>query len=77
MMIFPSEYIDIGIHPFRPGADTHRHPFIIFPLKTIQPFEINSLLNQAVSRSEFEFVLTNPASYVEYKMRFPALKKKR
>jgi two-component system sensor histidine kinase TtrS len=36
------------------------------------PFEINSLLNQAVSRSEFEFVLTNPASYVEHKMRYGA-----
>jgi ribonucleotide monophosphatase NagD (HAD superfamily) len=40
------------------------HTFILVP------FEINSLLNQAVSRSEFDFVFTNPASYVEHKMRY-------
>ena len=42
------------------------HTFVLVP------FEINSLLNQAVSRSEFDFVLTNPASYVEHKMRYGA-----
>lgn len=34
------------------------------------PFEINSALNQAASREEFDFVLTNPASYVELEMRY-------
>lgn len=34
------------------------------------PFEINSLLNQAVSRDEFHFVLTNPASHVEQNIRY-------
>ena len=34
------------------------------------PFEINSTLNQAVSRNEFDFVLTNPAAYVELEMRY-------
>lgn len=34
------------------------------------PFEINSTLNQAVSRGEFDFVLTNPAAYVELEMRY-------
>ena len=42
------------------------HTFVLVP------FEINSLLNQAVSRSEFDFVFTNPASYVEHKMRYGA-----
>lgn len=36
------------------------------------PFENNSSLNQAVSRSEFDFVLTNPASYVEQEIRYGA-----
>ena len=34
------------------------------------PFENNSALNQAVSRAEFHFVLTNPASHVEQKIRY-------
>lgn len=33
-------------------------------------FEINSSLNQAVSRDEFDFVLTNPAGYVEMNIRY-------
>lgn len=36
------------------------------------PHEINSSLNQAVSRGEFEFVLTNPASYIEMEKRYGA-----
>lgn len=36
------------------------------------PFENNSALNQAVSRAEFDFVLTNPASYVEQEIRYGA-----
>ena len=39
---------------------------------TLIPFEINSSLNQAVSRNEFEFVLTNPASYIEMEKRYGA-----
>lgn len=34
------------------------------------PYENNSALNQAVGRQEFQFVLTNPASYVELQMRY-------
>ena len=36
------------------------------------PHEINSTLNQAVSRNEYHFVLTNPASYVEMEKRYAA-----
>jgi len=36
------------------------------------PFEINSTLNQAASRNEFHFILTNPASYVELEKRYGA-----
>lgn len=39
---------------------------------TLIPFDINSSLNQAVSRDEFEFVLTNPASYIEIEKRYGA-----
>jgi len=39
---------------------------------TLVPYEINSALNQAVSRNEFEFVLTNPASYIEMEKRYGA-----
>ena len=34
------------------------------------PHEINATLNQAVSREEFDFLLTNPASYVELNIRY-------
>jgi len=34
------------------------------------PFESNNALNQAVSRNEFHFVLTNPASAVEHTLRY-------
>jgi len=34
------------------------------------PFENNSALNQAVSRGDFHFVLTNPASAVEHTIRY-------
>ena len=40
------------------------HTFILIP------FEINSVLNQAVSRGEFDFVLTNSASHVEQNIRY-------
>ena len=36
------------------------------------PFENNSALNQAVSRGEFHFSLTNPAAAVEHKIRYGA-----
>jgi len=36
----------------------------------LQPYEINSKLNQAVSRQEFSFILTNPAAHVEQKIRY-------
>ena len=34
------------------------------------PFDINSELNQAVSRGEFDFVLTQPAGHVEHRLRY-------
>ncbi len=37
---------------------------------TLAPYEINSTLNQAASRNEFEFILTNPAAYVELRHRY-------
>jgi len=36
------------------------------------PFEINSSLNQAVSRGEYHFTLTNPAASVEHIIRYGA-----
>jgi signal transduction histidine kinase/CheY-like chemotaxis protein len=42
------------------------HRFIIIP------FENNSALNQAVSRDEFHFCITNPASAVEHTVRYGA-----
>lgn len=36
----------------------------------IVPFEINSALNQAASRHEFDFFLTNPSSFIELKIRY-------
>lgn len=36
----------------------------------IVPFEINSTLNQAVSRGEFDFVFTDSAAYVELNKRY-------
>jgi PAS domain S-box-containing protein len=74
-----SDEIKIGVRAYR-GADSAlkrwqstadylnnnipEHTFVLIP------FEINSLLNQAVSRSEFDFVLTNPASHVEQNIRY-------
>jgi signal transduction histidine kinase len=61
--------IEIGLQKWQPTADylsekIPQHTFVLVP------FEINSLLNQAVSRGEFDFVLTNPASHVEQKIRY-------
>jgi signal transduction histidine kinase len=60
---------EIGLPKWQPTADylsanIPGHNFVLVP------FEINSLLNQAVSRGEFDFVLTNPASHVEHKIRY-------
>jgi len=60
---------ELAIKRWQPTADylsktIPDHTFILVP------FEINGLLNQAVSRSEFDFVFTNSASYVEQKMRY-------
>ena len=62
---------ELAIKRWQPTADylskaIPDHTFVLVP------FEINSLLNQAVSRSEFDFVFTNPASYVEHKTRYGA-----
>lgn len=37
------------------------------------PYDINSELNQAVSRGEFDFVLTQPAGHVEHRLRYGAI----
>ena len=60
---------ELAIKRWQPTADylsetIPGHTFVLVP------FEINSLLNQAVSRSEFDFVFTNSASYVEHKIRY-------
>ena len=60
---------ELAIKRWQPTADylsetIPEHTFVLVP------FEINSLLNQAVSRGEFDFVFTNPASYVEHTMRY-------
>jgi len=60
---------ELAIKRWQPTADylsetIPEHTFVLVP------FEINSLLNQAVSRSEFDFVFTNPASHIEQKMRY-------
>ena len=60
---------EIAFKKWQPTADylnkhIPEHTFVLVP------FEINSVLNQAVSRSEFDFVLTNPASHVEQNIRY-------
>jgi two-component system sensor histidine kinase/response regulator len=60
---------EIGLERWQPTADylsqaIPGHHFVMVP------FEINSQLNQAVSRGEFEFVLTNPAAHVEQRLRY-------
>ena len=60
---------EVDLKKWQPTADylgekIPQHTFVLIP------FEINSELNQAVSRGEFDFVLTNPASYVEQKIRY-------
>ncbi|MBL1276136.1 MAG: PhnD/SsuA/transferrin family substrate-binding protein [Ectothiorhodospiraceae bacterium] len=62
---------DIALKKWQPTADYlnkvipgHHFSFI--------PFEINSQLNQAVSRGDFDFVLTNPAAHVEHNLRYGA-----
>jgi ABC-type phosphate/phosphonate transport system substrate-binding protein len=61
--------VEVAIKRWQPTADylsqeISGHTFVLVP------FEINSLLNQAVSRGEFQFVLTNPASHVEQNIRY-------
>lgn len=60
---------EAGLKRWQPTADylsqvIPEHHFVMVP------FRINSALNQAVSRGEFDFVLTNPAAYVEQKLRY-------
>jgi len=60
---------ELAIKRWQPTADYLSETIADHTFKLV-PFEINSLLNQAVSRSEFDFVFTNPASHVEQKMRY-------
>ena len=60
---------EIGLKKWQPTADylsqaIPQHHFVMVP------FEINSELNQAVSRGEFDFVLTNPAAHVEHHLQY-------
>lgn len=60
---------EMALKRWQPTADylnekIPEHHFVLIP------FEINSVLNQAVSRNEFDFVLTNPASHVEHNIRY-------
>ncbi len=60
---------DLALKQWQPTADylnqkIPEHHFVLIPVV------INSVLNQAVSRSDFDFVLTNPASHVEQHIRY-------
>lgn len=46
------------------GQSIPEHKFILIP------YVLNAGLKQAVSRDEFDFILTNPAAYVEQKKRY-------
>lgn len=61
--------VEKGLTKWQPTADylnqaIPEHHFVMVP------FEINSQLNQAASRGEFDFVLTNPAAHVEQRLRY-------
>jgi len=62
---------DSALKRWQPTADylnqkIPEHTFVLIP------YEINSLLNQAASRKEFDFVLTNPAAHIEQNLRYGA-----
>ena len=59
----------ISVSQWQPTADylSRQLPGYQF---VIVPFEINSTLNQAVSRGEFDFVFTDSADYVELNKRY-------
>lgn len=58
-----------GLNQWRPTADylSRSLPGYRF---VVVPFEIDSALNQAVSRGEFDFVFTDSAAYVELEKRY-------
>ena len=73
--------IHIGIRANRGAAKAIKRwqPTIDYLSKAINgyhfkiiPYELNSALNQAASRNEFQFFLTNPASYIELEHRYAA-----
>ena len=59
---------EVSLKRWQPTADylSEKIPGYTF---TLIPYEINSLLNQAASRKEFHFVLTNPAAHIEQNLR--------
>jgi two-component system sensor histidine kinase/response regulator len=59
----------ISVNQWQPTADylSHHIPGYQF---IIVPYEINSTLNQAVSRGKFDFVFTDSAAYVELNKRY-------
>lgn len=59
----------ISVNQWQPTANylSHHLPGYHF---VVVPFEINSTLNQAVSRGEFDFVFTDSAAYVELNKRY-------
>jgi diguanylate cyclase (GGDEF)-like protein len=60
---------DVAIARWQPTADHLSRSIPGYHFKLV-PYEINSSLNQAVSRDAFQFVLTNSASYVELEGRY-------
>ena len=60
---------EVAFSRWQPTADYLTASIPGYRFKLI-PHEINSTLNQAVSRNEYHFVLTNPASYVEMEKRY-------
>jgi len=58
-----------SVRQWQPTADYLSKKIPGYTFKMV-PFEINSQLNQAVSRGDFDFVFTNSAAYVELNKRY-------
>jgi diguanylate cyclase (GGDEF)-like protein len=60
---------EISLKRWQPTADYLTASIPGYRFKLV-PHEINSTLNQAVSRNEYHFVLTNPSAYMEMEKRY-------
>ena len=58
-----------SLRQWQPTADYLSQKIPGYTFKMV-PFEVNSLLNQAVSREHYDFVFTNSAAYVELNKRY-------